>query len=137
MRNLSACVVAVALAWSGPAVEYPEAQGGRFQFSISLPQTMSAAVDGRLLLIVSRVDGAEPRFPVSDGAAGPPIFGVDVDQWTSGKPAIIDATTLGFPIDSINDIPGGTYTVQALLHRYETFTRGDGYRVKMPMDRGE
>ena len=27
--------------------------------------------------------------------------------------------------------------MQALLHRYETFTRGDGYRVKMPMDRGE
>ena len=27
--------------------------------------------------------------------------------------------------------------MQALLHRYETFKRGDGYTVKMPMDRGE
>jgi hypothetical protein len=44
---------------------------------------------------------------------------------------------MGFPLDSINDIPAGTYTVQALLHRYETFKRGDGHTVKMPMDRGE
>ena len=33
--------------------------------------------------------------------------------------------------------PPGTYSVQALLHRYETFRRGDGHVVKLPMDRGE
>ena len=27
--------------------------------------------------------------------------------------------------------------MQALLHKYETFKRGDGHTVKMPMDRGE
>ena len=31
----------------------------------------------------------------------------------------------------------GTYRVQALLHRYETFHRADGHVVKLPMDRGE
>jgi hypothetical protein len=137
MRYLFACAVAVALALSGLAVEQPRAQGSRFQFSISLPKTIAEAIDGRLLLIVSRMDGAEPRFQVSDGPAGQPVFGTDVDQWTSGQPALIDGSVLGFPLDSINDIPAGTYTVQALLHRYETFNRGDGYRVKMPMDRGE
>ena len=40
---------------------------------------------------------------------------------------MIDGSALGFPLDSINDIPAGTYTVQALLHRYETFKRGDGH----------
>ncbi|MEZ5288863.1 MAG: hypothetical protein R2712_29495 [Vicinamibacterales bacterium] len=35
------------------------------------------------------------------------------------------------------DIPAGTYVVQALLHKYETFRRADGFTVKMPMDRGE
>ena len=137
MRYLIACSLAIALALSGLAVEQPRAQGSRLQFSVSLPKTMSSAVDGRLLLIVSRVDGAEPRFQVSDGPTGQPVFGIDVDQWTSGKPAVIDAGVLGFPLDSIDQIPAGTYTVQALLHRYETFMRGDGYRVKMPMDRGE
>ncbi len=38
---------------------------------------------------------------------------------------------------SVNDIPAGTYSVQALIHKYETFKRGDGHTVKMPMDRGE
>ena len=50
---------------------------------------------------------------------------------------IVDGSVRGFPLDGINDIPAGTYTVQALLHRYETFKRGDGHTVKMPMDRGE
>ena len=34
-------------------------------------------------------------------------------------------------------MPPGTYSVQALLHRYETFHRADGHTVKLPMDRGE
>ena len=34
-------------------------------------------------------------------------------------------------------MPPGRYQVQALLHRYETFRRGDGHVVKLPMDRGE
>jgi hypothetical protein len=113
------------------------AQGESFRFSVTLPPTMSASVDGRLLLIVSRLEGAEPRFQVSDGAAGQPVFGIDVDNWAGATPAVIDGRVLGFPLDSINDIPAGTYTVQALLHRYETFKRGDGHTVKMPMDRGE
>ena len=44
---------------------------------------------------------------------------------------------LGFPLESIADIPAGTYSVQALLHKYETFHRADGHTVKLPMDRGE
>ena len=31
----------------------------------------------------------------------------------------------------------GKYRIQALLHKYETFHRGDGHVVKLPMDRGE
>jgi hypothetical protein len=113
------------------------AQGDSFRFSVTLPPTISSSVGGRLLLIVSRLDGAEPRFQVSDGAAGQPVFGIDVDNWAGATPAVIDGRVLGFPLDSINDIPAGTYTVQALLHRYETFKRSDGHTVKMPMDRGE
>jgi hypothetical protein len=44
---------------------------------------------------------------------------------------------LGYPIESLSDVPPGAYHVQALLHRYETFNRADGHTVKMPMDRGE
>ncbi|HTH23757.1 MAG TPA: hypothetical protein VL919_01550, partial [Vicinamibacterales bacterium] len=48
-----------------------------------------------------------------------------------------DGSAIGFPLESIADIPAGTYSVQALIHKYETFKRGDGHTVKMPMDRGE
>lgn len=137
MRYTSAVLVALALAIPGLAVESPAGQGTPFRFSVRLPPSMSAAVDGRLLVIVSRVDGTEPRFQVSDGPTGQPVFGIDVDAWSAATPAVIDEKVLGFPLDSIAQIPAGTYTVQALLHRYETFNRGDGHRVKMPMDRGE
>ena len=47
------------------------------------------------------------------------------------------ASQLGYPITNLKLIPKGTYTIQALLHRYETFNRSDGHQVKLPMDRGE
>ena len=137
MRYLSAIAVAASLALIFAAVDVPRAQGGPFRFAVTLPATMSSAVDGRLLVIVSRLESGEPRTQVSDGPTGQPIFGIDVENWAGSTPSILGGDVPGFPIDSINDIPAGTYTVQALLHRYETFKRGDGHTVKMPMDRGE
>jgi hypothetical protein len=135
-----AAAVSLALALAGPLVasDAPTAQDGPLRFHITLPATpVQESVDGRLLLIVSRLDSGEPRFQVSDGPTGQPVFGIDVEAWKPGTPAVIDGSVLGFPIDSINDIPAGIYTVQALLHKYETFRRSDGHTVKMPMDRGE
>ena len=137
MSYVRALVVAMGLALLAVAADVPTAQGGPFRFSVTLPPTLSAAVDGRVLLIVSRIEGAEPRAQVTDGPTGQPVFGIDVENWTGNRPAVIDGAALGFPLDSINDIPAGSYTVQALLHRYETFKRSDGHTVKMPMDRGE
>jgi hypothetical protein len=133
-----ALALTIGLAAAFSHVESPAAQGGPFRFSVTLPASgADQPVDGRLLVIVSRIDGAEPRFQVSDGPTGQPVFGIDVEAWKTGTAALIDGTVLGFPLDSINDIPAGTYTVQALLHKYETFRRADGHTVKMPMDRGE
>jgi Putative esterase len=137
-RYATALTLALALAWGFVGSQEPSAQGGALRFSVSLPATAGAApLDGRLLVIVSRLGSGEPRFQVSDGPTGQPVFGIDVEGWAPGRASVIDGSVLGFPIDSINDIPSGTYTVQALLHKYETFTRGDGHTVKMPMDRGE
>ena len=43
----------------------------------------------------------------------------------------------GYPLLRVSEIPPGEYTVQALLHVYETFRRADGHVVKLPADRGE
>ncbi len=62
------------------------------------------------------------------------MFGADVD---GARSVTIDGATLGYPRESLADIPAGEYYVQAVLNRYQTFHRADGHTVKLPMDEGE
>jgi hypothetical protein len=80
---------------------------------------------------------AEPRFGIEEGPATQLIFGTDVEGMKAGQAVIIDTGAFGYPIRRITDVPAGEYYVQALLHRYETFTLKNGHTVKLPMDRGE
>ena len=100
------------------------------------PALGSGALDGRLLLLLSTEAEGEPRFQITDSVTSQQAFGVDVEGWR-GEPRTFDAGVLGYPRESLRDLPPGTYTVQALLHRYETFRRSDGHVLKLPMDRGE
>ena len=107
-------------------------------FSVSFPKTRSdKPLDGRILLILSTDPSAEPRMQINDTPKTQIIFGVDVDGMQPGQARIVDASAAGYPIKSLRDVPPGEYYVQAVLHRYETFHRADGYTVKLPMDRGE
>ena len=113
-------------------------EGGRQSFGISFSADLSGEpLDGRMLLLVSNDDSREPRFQISDGPSTQLVFGVDVNALMPEEQAVFDAGVLGFPLKSIADIPAGEYTVQGLLHIYETFHRADGHVVKLPMDRGE
>jgi hypothetical protein len=95
-------------------------------------------IDGRLLLLLSADDSAEPRFQISDSSLNTQqVFGIDADGMKPGEERIFDSGVLGYPMDSLGGLPAGTYTLQAMLHRYETFRRADGHVVKLPMDRGE
>ena len=108
------------------------------RFVVTFPAALSdVPLDGRLLLFISSRESGEPRFQISDSPTTQLVFGIDVEGWRPGQEAVIDADALGYPRDSLADIPAGTYTVQALLHKYETFRRSDGHVVKLPMDRGE
>ena len=95
-------------------------------------------LDGRLLLLLSTDKSEEPRFQVSaTSLKSQQVFGVDVERWKAGEKAVFPSEVLGYPAESLAEIPAGTYRVQALLHRYETFRRSDGHVVQLPMDRGE
>jgi hypothetical protein len=110
----------------------------RFEVHVSYPPSAGAGpLDGRLLLMISKDGAAEPRFQINDGPTGQQVFGIDVDGWKPGQPAVFDAAVFGFPLASLSAVPAGSYHVQALLHKYETFERSDGHVVKLPMDRGE
>ncbi|MDG2341481.1 MAG: hypothetical protein P8L24_00245 [Cytophagales bacterium] len=93
--------------------------------------------DGRVLLMISNNNNAEPRFQINDNHNTQMIFGIDVDSWNANEKIIIDAEAFGYPVKSINDIEEGEYYVQALLHKYETFNLSTGYTVKLPKDQGE
>jgi hypothetical protein len=94
-------------------------------------------LDGRLILMLSNNNKAEPRFQIVDGPATQIAFGIDVENWKAGESKAFTASAFGYPIQSLKDVPAGEYYVQALLHKYETFHRKDGHVVKLPMDRGE
>ena len=95
-------------------------------------------LDGRLLVLLSKDGAREPRFQVSaTSLSSAQVFGVDVDGLKPGEERTFDATVLGYPLESLRELPPGEYTVQALLHKYETFRLATGHTVKLPMDRGE
>ena len=136
LRRLSRAAALAAAAGLVAGACAPGAHGTRAEISFSTVQS-AEPLDGRLLLLVSSDPSAEPRFQITDGPETQVAFGLDVDGLAPGQSATIDGSVYGYPIDNVDDLPAGTYTVQALLHRYETFHRGDGHTVKLPMDRGE
>ncbi len=106
--------------------------------SVRLPAALAdEPLDGRLLVMLSTQSDGEPRFNITDGPATGQVFGMDVEGWAPGTSITLDASAVGYPLAQLRDLPAGTYRIQALLHKYETFTRSDGHTVKLPMDRGE
>jgi putative esterase len=123
---------------AGAAVgQGPEKNKGtvfRISFGTELSKT---PLDGRLLVMLSTDPKDEPRFQINDGPSTQQIFGVDVDGLKPGQEVSIDSSASGYPLEGLRQVPPGHYRAQALLHLYETFHRGDGHVVKLPMDRGE
>ena len=108
------------------------------KFEISFPASLDKGpIDGRLLLLISTNTEGEPRNQINEDLNTQQVFGIDVDGWKPGEAKTMDHSAFGYPRRSLADVSAGEYTVQALLHRYETFKRSDGHTVKLPMDRGE
>lgn len=126
--------LAVALAlFAAPALTFAQPR-----VTVTLPASRAAAPqDGRLLFLLSADSSAEPRFQIAYGPRTQLVFGSDVDGWAPGTSRGVPASSFGFPIRSLRDVPKGTYRVQAFLNRYETFRLADGRVLKLAPDRGE
>lgn len=111
----------------------------KLRFGVSFTEELEKGpLDGRMLLMISNDETCEPRFQISSRSPNAQlVFGINVDGLNPGDIAVFDSNVFGFPLRSISEIPAGEYSVQALLHKYETFHRADGHVVKLPMDRGE
>ncbi|HEY6948470.1 MAG TPA: hypothetical protein VI297_06600, partial [Gemmatimonadales bacterium] len=142
MRNRTRCLLAGAVLLPLLVAAHPGAPApvARLRIAVRFPASLAAEpLDGRLLLLLSTNAKAEPRFQISgtDVTRSQQVFGIDVLGWQPGQEATFDASVLGYPAESLAAVKAGTYQVQALLHRYQTFRRADGHVVKLPMDRGE
>lgn len=94
-------------------------------------------LQGRLLVLFARGSEPEPRFLVREDDSTAQVFGLDVEGWSPEAPLAFAGDIAGAPRATFESLPPGEYTVQAVLHRYETFHRGDGHVVRLPPDRGE
>ncbi|MFN9576548.1 MAG: hypothetical protein ACK6AH_08310 [Gemmatimonadota bacterium] len=126
MRPFLALLAVPALALAQPRV------------TVTLPTARATAPqDGRLLLLLAADSSAEPRFQIAYGPRTQLVFGSDVEGWAPGASRVVPASSFGFPIRNLRDVPRGTYRVQAFLNRYETFRLADGRVLKLAPDRGE
>jgi hypothetical protein len=138
LNGLIFALVLCLIAASGACRRAVREDACRLRFGVQFPAERSAEpLDGRMLLLISSDDSAEPRFQVSDGPGTQLAFGLDVDGLKPGEAAVIDGTVFGYPLNSLAELPAGEYWVQALLNRYETFHLASGHTVKLPPDKGE
>jgi hypothetical protein len=116
------------------------AAGAEPVFTVSFPASRSAAaLDGRVILLLSRDLQREPRTHVEPNMPldSPFLFGVNVDGLRPGQAALVDHRAFGWPAARLAALPAGDYLVQAVLNRYETFHLADGRVLKLPPDQGE
>src|SRR5580698_3046556 len=79
-------------------------------FSVSFSKEVSAQpLDGRLLLVLSTDPSNEPRNQIDDTPRSQIVFGLTVDGWQPGQPAIVDSSAWGYPVHSLKDLPAGDY----------------------------
>ena len=64
-----------------------------------------------LLVVLAKSAASDPITQVTDHDDTAQVFGVDADALAPGKSAVIDASTLGYPMASLASLPAGDYVV--------------------------
>jgi len=107
-RVVSAFAFVIAIA-AGAARFDSHAAATPLRVLLSVPASQTtAALDGRMLLLVSTDQRTEPRFQVSDTDRTAQIFGVDVEGLKPGQDAIVHAGWSG-DHEHVNAISRLTY----------------------------
>ena len=109
--------------------------------SVTLDPVLSSqlpadGIDGRLIIIIGKRGETEPRFQTGASYSSAQIFGQTFDDVKPGDTLTLAPDTFGFPRASLADLPAGDFAIQAVFHRYETFSLATGHTVKLPMNRG-
>lgn len=105
---------------------------------------LSAPTDGRIVLMFAP-NGTDPLEDTDVTSSPNLIFGKNVYGFGSNDSIVLsggsnsstETGVYGWPSVSLEDIPAGTYSVQAFLNKYETVTRSDGSTVSVHFPCGD
>ena len=135
-----AAVLAIAFigALVTPPRAWPKTPLRSLRLKVSFPASVHAEpITGRVFVAISNRETPEPRLQVGFWGDTSPLFGADVVELKPGELALIDGTTLGYPLASLADIPAGDYYVQALVNVYTQCHRADGHTLWVHLDHWE
>ena len=138
MKTKHLVLILLALCFVLPAA-FSNANGtANTRVVVSYPSSLDKGpITGRLFVIVSKDDQREPRLQAGSYGGSVPFFGLDVNGVKPGDAAVIDESTLGFPLLSLKELPAGDYYLQAVLNVYTQCRRKDGHVIWVHMDQWE
>src|SRR5438046_7664190 len=90
------------------ALHSSHAAAANAQFEVSYPAALdNGPITGRVFVMISKSNRAEPRLQAGSYGGSIPFFGMDVNALKPGDSAVIDSSVLGFPIDTVNQLHAG------------------------------
>jgi hypothetical protein len=101
------------------------------------PSLANTPYTGRVFVFFAKDQTHDPRLQAGSYGGSIPFYGVDVDQWRAGTATAINAKTLGFPYETLAELPAGEYYAQAMLVPYTRFSRADGHVIWVHNDQWE
>jgi hypothetical protein len=109
---------------AGPRIEISFTAGARNQ-----------PVTGMVYVAIARDNSPAPIDQTSP--TGVPLFSQYVEGLAPGKSAVLGGGDRGHPIESLRDLPAGSYWMQPFVNVYTRFPRSDGKTIWLHMDQWE
>src|SRR5215475_4015906 len=76
------------------------------RFEISYPASLDQGpITGRVFVMISKNNRVEPRLQAGSYNASVPFYALDVQALKPGENAVIDTSTLGYPVKSLRELP--------------------------------
>ena len=110
-RHLLTAIAGLVLAVSAAA------QTTSLRFEVRIARgTVQGPQNGRLFVFLNKKGDREPRLSDDDVSLdAPPMLAKDISSFGSGSAAVIDNTSISYPIADLAHLRAGEYYVQALL----------------------
>ncbi len=108
------------------------------KFEISFPASAhTGPITGRVFVMLAKKDTPQPLQQAGSWGGQTPFFAMDIDQLQPGRAVVVDSRAIGYPVNSLKDVPAGDYYAQALVNVYTQFPRSDGHTIWAHMDQWE